>query len=295
MREIELTGLDGSNLLAYLAALGTLRVLTFAEPDLCVQMRWADRGYWVPVVHGTSADTPDEFLSLLAHRVCGEESADEAWKIGKDLTLSCAEFGERTREAVAKAAHGQRVSADFLAAFGSDVYGSGPKKELMSDTGFRTMSGAGHQHFLGFMHELAAGTGVEHLRRSLMAPWDYADGRPSLRWDAADFRPHALRAVDPSGDPIKTMRGANRLAIEALPLFPTAPQARRIRTTAFQEGDNGTEVWWPIWTDALELGTVASLLAAGDERVRPGVAQVYRAARFTEGKYRNFSPSKATM
>ena len=30
MPEIELTGLDGGNLLAYLAALGTLRVLTSA-------------------------------------------------------------------------------------------------------------------------------------------------------------------------------------------------------------------------------------------------------------------------
>jgi hypothetical protein len=295
MPEIELAGLDGSNLLAYLAALGTLRVLTLAERDRCVRMSWTDRGYWTPLVHGTSAATADELVDLLAQRVCGEESVDDAWKIGKDLTLSCEEFGDKIREAVKGSGHGQRVTVDFLAAFGSDVYGAGPKKELMSDTGFRTMSGAGHQHFLGFMHELAAGTGVEHLRRSLMAPWDYADGRPSLRWDAADFRPHALRAVDPSGDPIKTMRGANRLAVEALPLFPTAPQARRIRTTAFQEGDNGIEVWWPIWTDALELGTVASLLAAGDERVRPGVVQVFRATRFTEGKYRNFSPSKATL
>ena len=91
----------------------------------------------------------------------------------------------------------------------------------------------------------------------------------------------------------QTMRGANRMAIEALPLFPTAPRSRRIRTTGFREGDNGTEVWWSIWTDALELDTVASLLAMGGGRVMPGVAQVYRAARFTEGKYRNFSPSKA--
>lgn len=295
MPEIELIGLDGSNLLAYLAALGTLRVLTLAEPDRCVRIKWEDRGYWLPVVDGTSANTQDELLDLLAQRVCGEQSVDDAWKIGKDLTLNCAEFGERIRESVGKARHGQRVTVDFLAAFGSDVYGAGPKKELMSDTAFRTMSGAGHQHFLGFMLELAAGTGLQHLRRSLTAPWDYADGRPSLRWDSADFRPHALRAVDPSGDPIKTMRGANRLAIEALPLFPTAPQARRIRTTAFQDGESGTEFWWPIWTDALELGTVASLLAAGDERVRPGITQVYRATRFTEGKYRNFSPSKATL
>jgi hypothetical protein len=104
-----------------------------------------------------------------------------------------------------------------------------------------------------------------------------------------------LRAVDPSGDPIKTMRGANRLAIEALPLFPTAPQARRIRTTAFREIDGETEIWWPIWTEALELATVASLLAAGTDHSRPGVAQVFRAKRFTEGKYRNFTPSRATL
>ncbi len=295
MREIELTGLDGSNLLGYLAALGTLRILTLAEPDRCIRMSWVERGFWTPLVEGTSAETPDEFLSLLASSVCGEESADESWKIGKDLTLSCVEFGGQMREALAKATHERRVSVDFLAAFGCDVYGAGQKKELMSDTGFRTMSGAGHQHFLGFMLELAAGTGLEHLQRALFAPWDYADGRPSLRWDAADFRPHALRAVDPSGDPIKTMRGANRLAIEALPLFPTAPKARRIRTIGFQEGEMGSEVWWPIWSDALELGTVKSLVAAGDGRVRPGVAQVYRATRFTEGKYRNFSPSKATL
>ncbi|SPE39591.1 conserved hypothetical protein [Candidatus Sulfopaludibacter sp. SbA3] len=295
MREIELTGLDGSNLLAYLAALGTLRVLTLAEPDRDLRMSWVERGFWMPVIHGSGVDTVEAFLGLLAHLVCGEESVDEAWKIGKDLTLPCAEFGERMREAVENAAHCQRGTVDFLAAFGSDVYGAGPKKELMSDTGFRTMSGAGHQHFLGFMHELAAGTDVGHIRRSLFAAWDYADGRPSLRWDAADFRPHALRAVDPSGDPIKTMRGANRLAIEALPLFPTAPQGRRIRTTGFQDGDDGTEVWWPIWTEAIELGTVASLLAAGEERVRAGVAQVFRSVRFTEGKYRNFSPSKATL
>jgi hypothetical protein len=295
MREIELTGLDGSNLLAYLAALGTLRVSTLAEPDRCIRMNWVERGFWTPVVHGTSADTPDDLVNLLAQRVCGEESVDDAWKIGKDLTLSCEEFGDKIREAVKGSGHGHRVTADFLAAFGSDVYGAGPKREVMSDTAFRTMSGAGHQHFLGFMLELAAGTDAEHLRRSLLAPWDYADGRPSLRWDAADYRPHALRAVDPSGDPIKTMRGANRLAIEALPLFPTAPKSRRIRTTAFREIDGETEIGWPIWTEALELATVASLLAAGGGGTRPGVVQLFRATRFTEGKYRNFSPSKATL
>jgi hypothetical protein len=147
------------------------------------------------------------------------------------------------------------------------------------------------------MRELALGTDKEHLRRTLFTEWDYADGRPSLRWDAADYRPHALRAVDPSGDPIRTMRGANRLAIEALPLFPTAPAGRRIRTTAFRESAEGAEIVWPIWTDPLEVATVASLLASSEGKggARPGVAQVYRASRFTEGKYRNFSPARAEL
>jgi hypothetical protein len=301
MHQIELIGLDGANLLAYLAALGTLRVLTSAEPNRAVRMSWVERGFWRPVVHHVSARTPEEVLAILEKRVCGEESINAAWRIGKDLTLRCSDFGGHLRGAAMTAGIAQRETSDFLSAFGSDVYGAGSKKELMSDTEFRTMSGAGHQHFLGFMAELAIATESGHLRRTLFQEWDYADGRPSLRWDPADYRPHALRAVDPSGDPIKTMRGANRLAIEALPLFPTVPQARRIRTVAFEDGDVGTEIRWPIWDDPLELGTVASLLAADEIRssrgraLRPGVRQIFRARRFTEGKYRNFSPAKAVL
>src|ERR1035441_7051530 len=181
MPEILLTGLDGSNLLAYLAALGTLRVLTSAVSERSVRMSWLDCGYWAPVIHASAAETPDELVDLLAELVCGEASADDAWKIGKDLTLSCGEFGQTMREAVQKSGHECRETTDFLAAFGSDVYGAGPKREMMSDTSFRTMSGAGHQHFLGFMLELASGTNVEHLRRTLLARWDYGDGRKSTR------------------------------------------------------------------------------------------------------------------
>jgi len=303
MHDIELTGLDGSNLLGYLAALGTLRALSMegpTAPTTPVRMSWADRGQWTPVLHHAHASGEDEVLSLLEQRVCGENSIQSAWRIGNDLTLPCAEFGKLMRDA-ALGADTRSVEADYLAAFGSDVYGAGPKKEVISDTAFRTMSGAGHQHFLGFMRELAASTEREHLRRALFAQWDYADGRPSLRWDPADYRPHALRAVDPSGDPIRTMRGANRLAVEALPLFPTVPQRRRVRTVGFEEGEDGTGLAWPIWTDRLDVATVASLLACANARgtegkaARPGIAQIFKARRFTEGKYRNFTPAKALL
>jgi hypothetical protein len=91
------------------------------------------------------------------------------------------------------------------------------------------------------------------------------------------------------------MRAANRLAIEALPLFPTAPMGRRVRTTACREGETGTEIRWTIWTDPLELASVASLVASRNPDLRPGVAQVLRAGHFTEGKYSNFSPSETML
>jgi hypothetical protein len=307
MHEIRLSGLDGSNLLGYLAALGTLRVLSNERNGADVRMRWSQNGIWTPVVHHSTIATSDGLLEALEKIVCGEDTVNPAWKIGNDLTLSTGEFRRCLLKSLTECAGGQRSGVDFLAAFGSEAIGSGPKKEQMSDTEYRTMSGAGHQHFLGFMKELAEATSREHLQRALFEAWDYADGRPSLRWDPADYRPHALRAEDPSGDPIKTMRGANRMAVEALPLFPTAPDGRRLKTIAFEDRDREPEVTWPIWSEPIEVDTVASVLALSelqrtetDEKERKwferrGIVQIFRARRFTEGKYRNFSPARALL
>ncbi len=304
MPEIELAGLDGGNLLSFLAGIGTMRVLARTYPS--VRMRWVDHGAWRALVQHPEIGTADELVDAVAQHVCGEGSMDRAWDIGQDLTLSRADFRKHLEAEAERATPEDRSAADFLAAFGCDTFGSGPKKEQMSDTEFRTMSGAGHQHFLGFMKELARATDRSHIWRALMEDWDYGDGRPSLRWDPADYRPHALRADDPSGDPIKTMRGANRLAVEALPLFPTVASNRRVRTVAFQEVDRETEITWPIWTDAIDVETARTLIASGELQAaddgetasalaRRGIAQIFRARRFTDGKYRNFTPAKALL
>lgn len=302
MHEIELIGLDGSSLLGYLAALGTLRVLTLAELAAEVRMSWVEKGWWTPVIHHPRISEGEELIAAVAGRVCGEASINAAWEIGDDLTLTLAKFHEHLEAGASDATSVERDVADYLAAFGSDVFGTGSKNGQISDTEFRTMSGAGHQHFLGFMRELARGTEAEHLRRTLLEHWDYADRRPSLRWDPSDYRPHALRADDPSSDPIKTMRGANRLAIESLPMFPTMPGRGRVDTVGFRDRSRVTEITWPIWADPLNQRTVESLLASrevqdADRRTmtQRGVAQVFRARRFTEGKYRNFSPARALV
>lgn len=302
--ELELTGLNGGNLLAYLSALGVLRTLSSALPENPVKMSWRERHSWTPVLHTGGLRTPDDFLAVLQIKVCGAETADPAWAIADDLNLTLTEFRNLLEASAAQASCGQRATLDFLAAFGSDVIAARGGKEVMADTEFRTMSGAGHQHFLASMRELAAGVTADHLRRALFSPWDYQDERPSLRWDPADYRPHALRAADPSKDPIRTMRGANRLAVEALPWFPTAPAARSLRTVGFRVHNREVEFTWPIWKAPLPADAVRSLLAMAvlqapeldfRELEARGIARVFRARRFTDGKYRNFSPARELM
>jgi hypothetical protein len=113
------------------------------------------------------------------------------------------------------------------------------------------------------------------------------------------------RRDEPSGDPVRTVRGANRLAIAALPFFPVVPTARGdIVTTGFMgRGSRGTFITWPIWTGWLSLDPVRSLLASGEFQDRSeesaevlqarGISAIYRSQRVTLGKYRNFTPSEA--
>ena len=94
------------------------------------------------------------------------------------------------------------------------------------------------------------------------------------------------------------MRGANRLAVETLPLLPTVPGSKRTETTGFTRRDKATLFTWPIWDCALSLEVIRSLLALGEvQHSEPdraklramGVVEVYRSRRITTGKFRNFT------
>jgi hypothetical protein len=226
-RPIVLRGLDGSNPLAFLAALGTLRTLALAWPERSVRMAWrVEAAAWRPVVAaqglvGVNAEQ-DVLVALLGELAHGTSSA--AFQFTRDLRLMPEEFRKFALAAQATALSGDKQTHNdsaFAAAFACETCIN--KDGTVQDTAFRTMSGAGHQHFVESMLELAKCTDQDHLRRSLFSNWDYADGKPSLRFDPVDDRRHALRWSDPSGDDVRTMRGANRLAVEALPLLPTCP------------------------------------------------------------------------
>lgn len=294
-----LNGLDGSNPLGFLAAIGTLRIATEANSSANWRMSWKEQdGYWSPVLLGDRTLTADSLIELLMLALTEKK---DAFEFADDLTINCKEFRKVAQSASDAADLTDRHDADFIAAFGCDSLPVSAKNSRIQDTALRTMSGAGHQHFIGSMRELVESTKSDHLCASLFEPWQYSDPKPSLRWDPLDDRRYALRWEEPSGDPVCTMRGANRLAVEALPLFPTAPGEKKLHTTGFTQR-RGKEVLftWPIWEVPLNVDTVRSLLSLAElQEPRPdrksllarGVVEIYRSQRITRDKYRNFTPA----
>ena len=300
--ELTLPALQGSSLLGFLAALGAFRTLTTLPETNNMRMRWVPGGgsYW-PVLRLPALTESNSVVEKI-HAALRGLAGHYVLAVDKDLKIPRTSFRKlATRAAEDFLGHTDPTAARMVAAFGCDAVCN--DEGMIEDTGFRTMSGAGHQHFLEFMNVLAKETTAEQLREALFGPWRYRDSSPTMRWDAEDDRRYALRWDEPSKDPVRTMRGANLLAIAALPLFPVIPtSSNTVATTGFSgRGSRGTFVTWPIWTGWLDLDSIGSLLSLRELQDRGeisaksilpyGVAAIYRSQRITLGKYRNFTPA----
>ena len=299
--ELTLPALLGSSLLGFLASLGAFRMLAMLPEASDVRMRWvAGGGSYCPVLRLPSPATPEVIVEKL-HAALRGLAGHYVITVDKDLKIPRGVFRKLAAKAVEDfLTHTDPMAASMVAAFGCDAVGN--EDGTIEDTAFRTMSGAGHQHFLEFMNVLAKETTAEQLREALFGPWRYRDSSPSMRWDAEDDRRYALRWDEPSKDPVRTVRGANLLAIAALPFLPVVPtSSSTVATTGFSgRSSRDTFVTWPIWKGWLALDAVRSLLGFKELQERSetsikclemyGVTATYRSQRITLGKYRNFTP-----
>ena len=291
-----LNGLDGGNPLGFLAAVGTLRTVALSKPCRDWRMKWRSRGaIWSPELVTSRGISPEELVELLASAL---DRATPEFDFDKNLTVSPKQFRNVAYNAQRCASFRERGHADFMAAFGCDALVADDGKTIQ-DTALRTMSGVGRQHFLGTMKQLVKETGARDLHRSLFEPWTYPDRKLGLHWDPQEVRRYALRWANPSdGDGVPTMRGANRLAVEALPLLPTAPNGKRLDTTGFMRSGRNTAFSWPIWDCPLSVDVVRSVLAMAETQTSEpdrsalhamGIVEVYRSHRITVDRYRNFA------
>jgi len=300
-REWACNGIDGANPLGFLAAVGLLRTATMAWPDGDPTLRWqVQNGCWRPFLSLDGASDKDALLDGL-HSQLTAMQGHFAFTIGDDLKFSPETFRDLATTARGKLfdATPDPRAAEFLGAFACEAFVD--DDGYIQDTAFRTMRGAGHQHFIKTMRDLALHCTRHHIERSLFSPWTYQDERLGLRIDPAENRQHALCWTAPNKQPAATEWGANRLAVEALPLFPVQPTSSGLGTVGFtQRPGEGVFFTWPIWEPAIGLDPLRSLLALGelqekqpDRRILRcrGVVEVFRCQRITSGKYRNFTPA----
>ena len=125
-----------------------------------------------------------------------------AWSLGKDLNVISDQFRDYAMRAARNCQETRdRTWADFVAAFGCEA--TVGKDGRIQDTALRTMSGAGHQHFLQFMSLIVNKTTAAHLEKTLFQPWRYDDPveKSTLRRDPIDDVRLATMARSPAATP----------------------------------------------------------------------------------------------
>ena len=304
-----LAGLDGSNPLAFLAALGTLRTLNLAWPQREVRMSWTHHGgAWRPQIHIVPCAQRDELADVLYDHLCtaGQASLDARHlELGKNLSVPPAVFRKHAQAAAAAACPNDRRWADFTVSFGSDVLVH-PRLDRIDYTEFCFLAGSGHQNYLETIKKLANTATVGHLRSALFDPWVYEDDKLSMRWDPAEAREYAYRWGDPSDESTHTVWGANLLAFEGTLMYPTVPTAHGLPTAGFARDGGRLYFTWPIWE--LPIGTdIVQSLVCHPEMRQPspnralyqdvGVSVIWRCEKVRIGEaanYKwNFRPAQA--
>ena len=317
--KLTLDALDGANPLAFLAALGALRILTRVFPAQGLRLSWSQRvGAWRPLLW-TDRPLDEEAVLAVLHEtglgldrmfspplLAASEAASPKNKKGeprwKDkLLFPVSALREFCREATASPS----VLVEFSATWAGETAPTGEEgDELARRTRFDFT--AGPQAFIRMLRELRESCTPADLRRSLFTGWRYSATAVSMRWDPQDEkRQYALQAVDPTNstqNPPLADLGANFLAVEALPLFPLVPD-RWASQPGFDRNADGRCWRWPIWTYPLGLDAIRSLLALplvdSEEWPAPrrralGVSTVFQ-SRIVQpsGRYRCFTPAQS--
>lgn len=287
-----LNGLDGSNPLGFLAAVGTAVVLQDVFPEMYLGWQQAEGG-WRPFLVGCDDDEQKFSQKLLETQ---QNSSMAAFDIDNRLPFDAEKFSRKLRDVQRSSSIADRRDADFFSGFGTELYPD-EKSGQFQDSRFRMVrSGDSAGQGLPFYaREMRKKVGIDHIQRTLFHTWDYQDTGYSLRWDPIEDQRYALRWRDPSKTSQGTMLAANSLAVEALQWFPTLLIGSQARTTGFRRvGRRETYFVWPIWTPLVSLGTVKSLLTLDDLFKDPvprpslfkrGIEEIYRSQRIQQNQY----------
>ncbi len=298
MNGAHLTGLEGTNPLAFLAALGVQVAFVSESPQ--PRLWWSDDV--VPhavvddefTVERIAAQAKETFERWSRSPAVSPRMADGSpMPKGDDLKLSPADMRAYLGQARQCGPAGALITA--LLAEGSLDNNDAAKP---SDLYFT----AGQMKFLEMVRQVLDQTTQSDVVSALKGPWEYASRLPSLMWDVSDDRVYALRAYDPAPEKKLTNPGAEALAILGLSRHPVFAGRNRTLT----QGCSGTwkAGWysWPLWRKAASLNALKSLLAHAYDPTQAvqrgrtlrawGISMVLRSPirRSAQGGYGTFGP-----
>lgn len=307
-KTIPLPGLRAENLLGFLAALGTLKVLHHEIQD--IRMFWQQRGSGWEATLDTPSGSEDFSAEGVAERVskCLDDMPRPHWTLDWDrfLTNSFTDEGDYFRSSALKWLQQEtnEVKAAVFSTQIAEILNSSDKKTGEHfDHPFRA---ARKDYYPGNLKSIIHNTKLSHIIRSLTKPWDYMDAmaNQSLRLDHLDDRRHAYQwnapTEDPSRQKVGCMLGANRLAIEAFSFFPCLPRKDGGVATAFTcSSKTYTWITWPVWSHPCSLDVISSILSlqllTSDGLVRTnlvpmGIAAIFQSRRVPIEKNKVFLP-----
>ena len=300
MSGTHLPGLEGTNPLGFLAALGVQ--VAFANEDEQPRLWWSDDVTPHAVVDEefTVDRIAARALETFAHwndsPAANPRRADGSkMPKGDELKLNPGDIR-------AYLAHVARCDWSGRLASALVAEGSLANKGEAKPTDFYFT--AGQQKFLEMAREILNAATREETVRGLDGPWRYESKAPSLGWDVTDDRVYALRATDPSdsGEKKLTNPGPEALALLGLSLHPVFAGSGRTETQGCSGEWKAGRYSWPLWRRPASLRAVRSLLAhaydhpAASNRGRWyrawGVSTILRSPirRTDQGGYGTFGP-----
>jgi hypothetical protein len=323
-RYYRLEGLEGSNLLGFLALLGVLRALEAEQPA------WRPRAYWdvkkpplrpsLRLNVGQSDEAICEAAAKGVERLAAfidfADANDLKLDVGKAKTLCQSSAAQLKGGEHEQTEPGERFFADLCAALFSNAVKDDEKGTV--EPTFLAYPSVATSNFLKNFKAIAKSglpdnrprdpfypkSAADCLSQALFQPWNRSD-RPvkgsGLRWDPDEAKRHALQWRAPTKDPPTMQHGAYRLAIIGLSALTAAPVTSGTRVTLSVLGGTGLgdrfSLAWPIWTKPISLAAIRALLSHPELR-KPGaldylgVDHVRVTRRISLDRLRNFTAAE---
>ncbi|MGC4033498.1 MAG: hypothetical protein QM754_17555 [Tepidisphaeraceae bacterium] len=238
---IELTGLDGSNPLAFLAALGTLYLLNRMSGAVRTfgmsRLSWASPSL-APSLHFDSGVNADALVQNLTHCVRSHfANGQRPYFLYNDIiAIEPDKFRSVIDRSIGN--HDEAV-IDLLSGFGTDavVQTGGKKAGCIEPSEISFSNGQSMRYLLDAYSELVNGLTTKSstyapvdagkIKEALFSPWTYTDHHKELRWDPTELRLGAMPSQARG-----TVVGANVLAFWSFAMLRSMPTSNGLQTTA---------------------------------------------------------------